>query len=58
MRENGVDMPDPSLGVTRGQIRVQFVAESLLLSAIGGIAGFYPAVRAARMSHTEALATP
>jgi putative ABC transport system permease protein len=88
-----------SLGATRGQIRVQFLAESLLLSAIGGvggvllgigvtaayagiqgwpsivpvwamvggvlatlviggIAGFYPALRAARMSPTEALATP
>ncbi|TDB99384.1 ABC transporter permease [Nonomuraea longispora] len=87
-----------SLGATRGQIRVQFLAESLLLSAIGGVggvllgiavtaayaglrdwpaivpgwamlggvlatlviggvAGFYPAVRAARMSPTEALAT-
>ncbi|MEU7003171.1 ABC transporter permease [Nonomuraea sp. NPDC046570] len=88
-----------SLGATRGQIRLQFLAESLLLSAIGGLggvllgigvtgayaafqgwpsivpvwamagglvatlvigglAGFYPAVRAARMSPTEALATP
>ncbi|MGI5490159.1 ABC transporter permease [Microtetraspora malaysiensis] len=88
-----------SLGATRGQIRMQFLAESLLLSAIGGvggvalgigvtsayagfqgwpaivpvwamlggvfatlviggIAGFYPALRAARMSPTEALATP
>ncbi|MER6006840.1 ABC transporter permease [Nonomuraea angiospora] len=88
-----------SLGATRGHVRVQFLAESLLLSAIGGvggvllgigvtaayaslqswpaivpvwamlggvfatlviggIAGFYPAVRAARMSPTEALATP
>ncbi|MFI6500759.1 ABC transporter permease [Nonomuraea typhae] len=88
-----------SLGATRGQIRLQFLAESLLLSAIGGvggvvlgigvtalyatfqgwpsivplwamlggvvatlviggIAGFYPAVRAARMSPTEALAAP
>jgi putative ABC transport system permease protein len=88
-----------SLGATRGQIRLQFLAESQLLSAlggvggvtlgigvtmtyassqgwpsiipvwamaggliatliIGGIAGFYPAVRAARMSPTEALATP
>ncbi|NUO98630.1 MAG: ABC transporter permease [Nonomuraea sp.] len=88
-----------SLGATRGQIRLQFLAESLLLSAIGGvggvllgigvtaayarlqdwpaivpawamlggvlatlviggIAGFYPAMRAARMSPTEALATP
>jgi putative ABC transport system permease protein len=88
-----------SLGATRGQIRLQFLAESLLLSAlggiggvltgvavtalyaatqawpavvpgwasaggalatllIGGIAGLYPAVRAARLAPTEALATP
>jgi putative ABC transport system permease protein len=87
-----------SLGATRGQIRAQFVAESLLLSLIGGafgallgylvtgvyaatqrwptvvplpvlaggvgatvligaIAGLYPAIRAARLSPTEALAT-
>jgi putative ABC transport system permease protein len=87
-----------SLGATRGQIRTQFLAEALLLSAlgglggvvlgisvtagyassqgwpsvvppwamiggvgatliIGGLAGFYPAVRAARLSPTEALAT-
>ncbi|MFI6484950.1 ABC transporter permease [Nonomuraea sp. NPDC050663] len=87
-----------SLGATRGQIRVQFLAESLLLSALGGvvgavlgtlatggyafsrdwppivppwaiggaigatlligtIAGIYPAMRAARMSPTMALAT-
>ncbi|MEW1865022.1 ABC transporter permease [Streptomyces sp. NBC_00669] len=87
-----------SLGATRGQIRVQFLAEALLLSGlgglggvllgigvtggyasykgwavlvplwamvggmaatlvIGGLAGFYPAVRAARLPPTEALAT-
>ena len=28
-----------SLGATRGQIRVQFLAESLLLSALGGVVG-------------------
>jgi putative ABC transport system permease protein len=88
-----------SLGATRGQIRLQFLVESLLLSAvgglggvllgiavtggyagyqrwptvvppwvslggvaatlvIGGLAGLYPAIRAARLSPTEALATP
>jgi putative ABC transport system permease protein len=88
-----------SLGATRGQIRLQFLAESLLLSALGGvggvllglavttlyaaiqswpavvpawamaggvaatlligaIAGLYPAIRAARLAPTEALAAP
>jgi putative ABC transport system permease protein len=88
-----------SLGATRGQIRLQFLAESLLLSGLGGLggvalgiaatagyassqgwpvyipaivmsaglaatlligtlAGLYPAVRAARLSPTEALTTP
>ncbi|KAK1180632.1 ABC transporter permease [Streptomyces sp. NBS 14/10] len=88
-----------SLGATRGQIRTQFVAESQLLSAlggaggallgttvtagyalsqgwpvvippwallgglaatlaIGGLAGLYPALRASRLSPTEALAMP
>jgi putative ABC transport system permease protein len=88
-----------SLGARRGQVRTQFLAESLLLSAlggaggvllgigvtaayaglqgwpavvpawatlggvgatlvIGGLAGLYPAIRAARLAPTEALATP
>ncbi len=86
-----------ALGATRGHIRLQFLAESLLLSALGGmggvmlgiavtttyattqawppvvpvwataggvgatlvigaIAGLYPAIRAARLAPTEALA--
>jgi putative ABC transport system permease protein len=88
-----------ALGATRGQIRAQFLAEALLLGALGGaggtllgvvvtalyasgrgwpvvvpawatlgglgatliigaVAGLYPAVRASRLSPTEALATP
>ncbi len=87
-----------SLGATRGHIRIQFLAESILLTVVGGlagillgsgvtagyataqgwptvvpawivaggiavtvsigaVAGLYPAVRAARVSPTEALAT-
>jgi putative ABC transport system permease protein len=87
-----------ALGATRGQIRLQFLAESLLLSTLGGVggvvigiavttlyastqswpavvpawataggvaatlaigamAGLYPAIRAARLAPTQALAT-
>jgi putative ABC transport system permease protein len=88
-----------ALGATKGQIRVQFLTEALLLSALGGaggvllgvavttgyamtqgwpvtvpgwaqatavgatlvigaVAGLYPAIRAARLAPTEALAVP
>jgi putative ABC transport system permease protein len=87
-----------SLGATRGHVRIQFLAESLLLSSLGGaggvllgiavtgsyaalrgwptlvpawatlaglgatlvigvVAGLYPAIRASRLSPTDALAT-
>jgi len=47
------------LGATRGQIRIQFLAEAILLSLAGGVAGvaagLLPAIRAARLSPTQAL---
>jgi len=79
-----------ALGATKGQIRIQFLTEALLLSALGGlggvllgvavttgyaltqgwpvtvpgwaqataVAGLFPAIRAARLAPTEALALP
>ncbi len=44
-----------ALGATQGQIRTQFLAESILLAVIGG--GGVPAVRASRMPPTVALRT-
>ena len=53
-----------ALGATRGQVRTQFLAEAILLSLAGGLAaaviigalaGLLPAIRAARMSPTQAL---
>ena len=55
-----------ALGATRGQIRAQFLAEAILLSLAGGLAatviigalaGLLPAIRAARLSPTQALWT-
>ena len=55
------------LGATRGQIRIQFLAEAILLSLAGVAAGaaatllisaasgLLPAIRAARLSPTQAL---
>jgi len=55
------------LGATRGQIRIQFLAEAILLSLagvaagaaatllIGAASGLLPAIRAARLSPTQAL---
>lgn len=45
-----------ALGATQGQIRTQFLAESILLAVIGG-GGGVPAVRASRVPPTVALRT-
>jgi hypothetical protein len=56
-----------ALGAHRGQIRIRFLAESIALAVLGGsagallvgvVAGVYPAMRAARLAPTEALAAP
>ncbi|WP_256107219.1 ABC transporter permease [Streptomyces sp. ODS05-4] len=45
-----------SLGATRGQIRIQFVAESLMLSGLGGLAGVaLGAAATAAYAHTAGL---
>jgi putative ABC transport system permease protein len=53
-----------ALGATRGQIRVQFLSEAILLSLAGGLAaavivgalaGLLPAIRAACLPPTQAL---
>jgi putative ABC transport system permease protein len=54
-----------ALGATKGQIRTQFLAEAILLALAGGavgiiagaLAGLLPAIRAARLSPTQALWT-
>jgi putative ABC transport system permease protein len=50
-----------ALGATRGQIRVQFLAEAILLSAIGGAAGVVAGVAATAIyarGHRELLVIP
>jgi putative ABC transport system permease protein len=44
-----------ALGATKGHIRIQFLSEAILLALLGGAAGLLPALRAARMSPTQAL---
>jgi putative ABC transport system permease protein len=46
-----------ALGATKGHIRIQFLSEAILLAAIGALAGLLPAIRAARLSPTQALWT-
>jgi putative ABC transport system permease protein len=44
-----------ALCATRGHIRTQFLSEAILLSLLGAAAGLLPALKAARLSPTQAL---
>jgi putative ABC transport system permease protein len=47
-----------ALGATRGQIRIQFLAEAGLLSLTGGVAGGTVATAVYAHAHAEAIVIP